>query len=191
MKHSNKLINKTEELIKKHPAGNVAEITDSVYQFHKNEFLTGCEKSRAEFNNENGLRSTARPEKSLWRVCEIVEEVFENRKRKAETGLVTVSEKSSDEELKAASFEIPKKSSEGEEMKNLQAEPNEPEIFGRINGAGNVDLLRWETGESVTRFDCCWPLNSDLSGSYEHPEGIELSREDAERLKIPLEGVDC
>ena len=69
--------------------------------------------------------------------------------------------------------------------------PNEPEIFGRINGNGNVDLLHWESGEAVTRYAECWPLNSDLSGSYEHAEGIELSREAAESLEIPIEGVDC
>ena len=69
--------------------------------------------------------------------------------------------------------------------------PNEPEIFGRINGNGNDDLLHWESGEAVTRYAECWPLNSDLSGSYEHAEGIELSREDAESLEIPIEGVDC
>jgi hypothetical protein len=67
----------------------------------------------------------------------------------------------------------------------------EEKIFGRINASGNVVLLHWETGEAVTRYEGCWPLNSDLGGSYEHPEGIELSREDAENLEIPIEGVDC
>jgi len=91
--------------------------------------------------------------------------------------LVTISEKSSDEELQAASFEI--------------ETINEPEIFGRLNGAGNVDLLHRETGERVTRYDGCWPLNSELSGSWEHPEGIELSKPHAEALKIPIEGIGC
>ena len=64
------------------------------------------------------------------------------------------------------------------------------EIFGRINENGNVDLLCTETGETVTRFAGCWPLSSNMSGEYEHSEGIELSREDAENLDIPIEGVD-
>jgi hypothetical protein len=61
------------------------------------------------------------------------------------------------------------------------------EIFGRINSEGNVDLLHSETGEAVTRHEGCWPLNSNLSGAYEHPEGIELSKEDAQTLNIPIE----
>lgn len=64
-------------------------------------------------------------------------------------------------------------------------------IFGRINGNGNVDLLHWETGEAVTRFEGCWPLNSELSGAHEHPDGIELSKKDAESCEIEIEGVDC
>ena len=63
-------------------------------------------------------------------------------------------------------------------------------IFGRINSNGNVDLLYWETGEVVTRYEGCWPLNSEFGGGYEHPEGIELSREDAKKCGIEIEGVD-
>lgn len=64
-------------------------------------------------------------------------------------------------------------------------------IFGRINEDGNVDLLHWESGEKVTRYENCWPLNSEVSGGHEHADGIELSRQDAEALEIPIDGVDC
>ena len=60
-------------------------------------------------------------------------------------------------------------------------------VFGRINDNGNVDLLDYYTGESVTRYPDCWPLGSDLTGEYEHPEGISLTLEDAEKLKIEIE----
>jgi hypothetical protein len=63
----------------------------------------------------------------------------------------------------------------------------EEKVFGRINEEGSVDLLHYETGEAVTRYEGCWPLNSELSGAYEHPAGIELSVEDAEELGIEIE----
>jgi hypothetical protein len=63
----------------------------------------------------------------------------------------------------------------------------EEKVFGRMNEDGNVDLLHVEDGEAVTRYEGCWPLNSELSGAYEHPAGIELSVEDAEELGIEIE----
>ena len=62
-----------------------------------------------------------------------------------------------------------------------------PNIFGRMDEKGNVDLLDTESGEAATRCPGCWPLNSDLSGDYEHPEGIKLSLDDAVKLGIEIE----
>jgi hypothetical protein len=66
-------------------------------------------------------------------------------------------------------------------------EMEEEKVFGRKNADGNIDLLHWETGEAVTRYPGCWPLDSELSGAYEHPAGIKLSVEDAEELGIEIE----
>ena len=61
------------------------------------------------------------------------------------------------------------------------------EIFARINEDGNYDILHAEDGERVTYLDNCWPLDSSLSGSYEHPEGIRLDLEQVESLGIEIE----
>ena len=59
------------------------------------------------------------------------------------------------------------------------------EIFGRINKAGNVEVLNSTTGEAITRLDAnVYPVGSDLSAKYEHPKGIILTRADALRLNI-------
>ena len=61
-------------------------------------------------------------------------------------------------------------------------------IFGRINAEGNVDILHVEDGYPVTRIDAdIYPVGSDLSTRYEHPEGITLTKEDAEALGIEIE----
>lgn len=62
----------------------------------------------------------------------------------------------------------------------------EIEIFARENADGNFDIFH-EDGVAVTSLDGCWPLNSSLSGSYQHPEGIVLDREQVESLGIELE----
>ena len=64
-------------------------------------------------------------------------------------------------------------------------------IFGRINSTGNVEVFFSECGESVTRFDesiaTVYPVDSDLSASYEHPAGIVLSQEDAAKIGLSIE----
>ncbi|MDC9592761.1 hypothetical protein [Xenorhabdus sp. IM139775] len=64
------------------------------------------------------------------------------------------------------------------------------DIFGRVNQNGNVDILYTETGESITRIDFIdnlYPVNSNLSTHWEHPNGIELSIEGALRVGIEIE----
>ena len=65
---------------------------------------------------------------------------------------------------------------------------NTNEMFGRIDKNGNVAVLWKEDGEPVTRMDAnVYPVDSDLSVRYEHPEGIVLSVEDAEKIGIDIE----
>lgn len=65
------------------------------------------------------------------------------------------------------------------------------EIFGRTNETGNVNILYKESGEAVTALESTmplvWPVNSDVSAYYEHPNGIELTKEDAVALGIEVE----
>lgn len=62
------------------------------------------------------------------------------------------------------------------------------EFFGRINDAGNVDVLHVEDGAAATRLDAgVYPVGSDVSARYEHPAGIVLSRADADKLGIEIE----
>ncbi|EEL8285087.1 hypothetical protein DEI76_19000 [Salmonella enterica subsp. enterica serovar Agona] len=62
------------------------------------------------------------------------------------------------------------------------------EVFGRINAEGNVDVLYVEDGSDVTRLDAdVFPVGSDFGTRYDHPEGITLTREDAERIGIDIE----
>lgn len=60
-------------------------------------------------------------------------------------------------------------------------------MFYRINDDGNAIILH-ESGEMVTRIDAnVYPVGSDLSARYEHPEGIVLTIADAEKLGIEVE----
>lgn len=63
-------------------------------------------------------------------------------------------------------------------------------IFGRKDNKGNVMVL-FTDGEPVTRLDednddmpLIWPINSDVSAYYEHPDGLIISIEDAQTLKL-------
>lgn len=64
-------------------------------------------------------------------------------------------------------------------------------IFGRVNSSGNVDVLYADDGYAVTRFDntiaTVYPVDSDFSAAYEHPEGITLTQEDAEKIGLNIE----
>jgi hypothetical protein len=62
------------------------------------------------------------------------------------------------------------------------------DIFGRINEQGNVDVLTVDEGEAVTRLDASvYPVGSSLSTRYEHPEGIVITRDDADAIGIEIE----
>ena len=62
-----------------------------------------------------------------------------------------------------------------------------PDIFGRINNDGNVDVLTATDGEPVTRIDAdVYPVGSNLSARYEHPTGITLTREDAVKIGVEI-----
>jgi hypothetical protein len=60
-------------------------------------------------------------------------------------------------------------------------------MFYRIDDDGNAIILE-DDGSIVTRIDAnVYPVGSDLSARYEHPEGIVLTVEDAEKLGIEVE----
>ncbi len=62
------------------------------------------------------------------------------------------------------------------------------EFFGRINQDGNVDVLHVADGAAATRLDASvYPVGSDVSARYEHPDGIVLTRDDAAKLGIEIE----
>lgn len=62
-------------------------------------------------------------------------------------------------------------------------------IFGRINSDGNITVLNTDSGEPVTRIDSdlLYPVGSNVSSRYEHPAGIVLTRQDAERIGLEIE----
>jgi len=60
--------------------------------------------------------------------------------------------------------------------------------FGRLNFAGTVDVLDVETGEAITRLELdVYPVGSQLSARYDHPEGIALTVADAQRIGLEIE----
>lgn len=74
MTHTEKLFKKANEL--KNSGIEYAYVGDGLYDYHASEFFYGNGHLRKEFNIENGLSEHARPEKSIWRVWEIVDCVF-------------------------------------------------------------------------------------------------------------------
>ena len=62
------------------------------------------------------------------------------------------------------------------------------EMFYRINEDGNAVILYSADGSAVCRLDeDVYPIGSELSARYEHPEGIVLSVSDAKAIGIPEE----
>lgn len=63
------------------------------------------------------------------------------------------------------------------------------DVFGRINSEGNVDILDINEGCRVNRLDVdgIYPVNSNFSTRYDHPEGIVISLADAQKLGIEIE----
>ena len=63
------------------------------------------------------------------------------------------------------------------------------QLYGRMDLDGNV-TLEDENGSIVTRIDTdVQPVDSKLSARDEHPDGITLTRSDAAKLKVILEGM--
>lgn len=62
------------------------------------------------------------------------------------------------------------------------------EIFGRTNDDGNVMLLYVDDGADVTQLDeGIYPVGSQLSARYDHPEGIVVTPQDAAKLGVVIE----
>lgn len=60
-------------------------------------------------------------------------------------------------------------------------------FFYRVNEQGHAVIFD-EYGWNVTKIDAnVYPVGSDLSCSWEHPEGIVLTIEDADKLGIRYE----
>ena len=62
-------------------------------------------------------------------------------------------------------------------------------FFGRVNQFNTVDILFINDGERATRLDVdgLYPVDSCFSTRYEHAEGIVLTQEQCEKLKIEIE----
>lgn len=61
------------------------------------------------------------------------------------------------------------------------------EVFGRINQNGDVDLFDM-SGDAATRIDAnVYPIGSSVSARHEHPEGITISKADAERIGVQID----
>lgn len=66
---------------------------------------------------------------------------------------------------------------------------NTGQLYGRMDLDGNV-ALEDANGELITRIDAdVHPVGSNLSAREEHPDGITLSRSDAAKLGVVLEGM--
>jgi hypothetical protein len=61
-------------------------------------------------------------------------------------------------------------------------------MFYRINSDGNAEVYN-DDGSAATRIKTgnVYPVGSDLSTHYEHPEGIVLTIADAEKISIHSE----
>lgn len=63
-------------------------------------------------------------------------------------------------------------------------------MFGRKNKNGDINLLD-KDGYPITRLDdsypIIYPVNSNLSAYYEHPNGLIITEEDAKKLDLDIE----
>jgi hypothetical protein len=61
------------------------------------------------------------------------------------------------------------------------------EMFYRVNENGNAVVFH-SSGEVVTKIDQnVYPIDSDFSARYDHPDGIILTVADAEKIGIAAE----
>tara|TARA_R110002111_G_scaffold236893_1_gene298225 strand:+ start:566 stop:778 length:213 start_codon:yes stop_codon:yes gene_type:complete len=66
---------------------------------------------------------------------------------------------------------------------------NTGQLYGRMDLNGNV-TLEDANGSIVTRIDAdVQPVDSHQSAREEHPDGITLTRSDAAKLGVVLEGM--
>ncbi len=66
---------------------------------------------------------------------------------------------------------------------------NTGQLFGRMNLDGNV-TLEDANGSVVTSIDAdIQPVGSNLAAREKHPDGITLTRSDAAKLGVVLEGM--
>ena len=60
-------------------------------------------------------------------------------------------------------------------------------MFGRINDNGNVTVFEAD-GSTAARIDAnVYPVGSSTSARYEHPDRIELTVADAEKIGLIIE----
>ncbi len=66
---------------------------------------------------------------------------------------------------------------------------NTGQLYGRMDLDGNV-TLEDANGSIVTRIDAdVRPVDSTISAREEHPDGITLTRSDAAKIGVILEGM--
>ncbi len=60
-------------------------------------------------------------------------------------------------------------------------------MFGRITETGDVAVFE-NDGAAATRIDAnIYPVGSETSARHEHPEGIVITRADAEKISLAIE----
>jgi hypothetical protein len=66
---------------------------------------------------------------------------------------------------------------------------NTGQLFGRMDREGNVSIESSD-GDMVTSIDAdVYPVGSRSSAREEHPDGITLTRADAAKLGVVIEGM--
>lgn len=81
-------------------------------------------------------------------------------------------------------------------MENIEIYTDGIRIFGRENECGDIEVLTFWGGEAVTKLEesikpMVYPVDSNRSCYYEHPNGLVLSREDAEKIGLEIEAYEC
>jgi hypothetical protein len=70
---------------------------------------------------------------------------------------------------------------------SAKVEDDYDSIYGQYDDDGNIVLLYESDGTPVTRLDAnIYPVGSDLSTRYEHPEGIHITKEDAYKIGLEI-----
>jgi len=61
------------------------------------------------------------------------------------------------------------------------------DFFGRINSDGNIQVFELDGIATRMPIDNLYPIDSSFSVLYEHPEGIVISLDDAEKIGLEYE----